>query len=159
MEMETRVRVPREASPGDAVRRVVRLLLMLVVLSASAGVSGAMAADGIYRLASAQVVTATDRPPVLKLTASGPIAFRVVPAEETGVPDSPHRLTARLYGVTPGELATLTGLAPFAVTTTATGNDTIVTVSAAGLPSSATLSVRAGMRSNELEVAITMPAP
>jgi hypothetical protein len=135
-------------------RRSAPLLLLLLVL-----LPGAVpAAQEVYRLASAQVVTATDRPPVLKLTASGPIAFRVVPAEETGVPASPHRLTARLYGVMPGELATLTGLAPFDVTTTGMGNDTMVTVSASGLPAAATLSVRTGMRSNELEVVIAVPA-
>lgn len=135
-------------------RHSVRLVLVLLLALAIAPAR----ADEVYRLASAQVVTATDRPPVLKLTASGPIAFRVVPAEETGVPASPHRLTARLYGVMPGDLATLTGLAPFALATTGVDHDTIVTISASGLPSTASLHLRMGMRSNELEVVIVMPA-
>jgi hypothetical protein len=119
-------------------------------------------ASDTYRLASAQVVTSTVRPPVLKLTASGPIAFQVLPADASGALVGPERVVARLFGIAPGDLASFGDLAPFALTVTAaesanaTDADTIVTITtgAVSATSGQTLVLRAGMKSNELEAAI-----
>ena len=87
-----------------------------------------------YRLASAQVVTSTVLPPVLKLSANGPIAFQVLPADANGAPVGPDRVVARLFGIAPGDLASSGDLAPFALTATAEASangmdtDTIVTI-------------------------------
>jgi hypothetical protein len=115
-----------------------------------------------WRLASAQVVTSTERPPVLKLTANGPIAFQVLPADSSGQPITPGRIVARLYGVAPGDLASSGDLAPFALTVTpadsanGTDSDAIVTISTAAVSwtSGQALVMRAGMKSNEIEAAI-----
>jgi hypothetical protein len=119
-----------------------------------------------YRLASAQVVTSTVRPPALKLTASGPIAFQILPIDANGDPAGPVRVVARLFGVAPGDLASFGDLAPFALTVTAAASggatdvDTIVTITTGAVsPTSGQMLVlRAGMKSNELEAAI-VPVP
>jgi hypothetical protein len=116
-----------------------------------------------FRLVSAQVVTASsDRPPLLRLAANGPIAFRVLTSEESGLPQGSPRLAVRLYGVRPGELATLGGLDPFSLVVTAAsdggssgGSDSIINVGLTGLAPDATLHARAGQRANELEIVAT----
>ncbi len=72
---------------------------------------------------------------MLKLTASGPIAFEMLPVDANGDPVGPNRVVARLFGVAPGDLASSFGdLAPFVLTVTSsasangTDTDTIVTV-------------------------------
>lgn len=117
-----------------------------------------------WRLASAQVVTSTVAPPVLKLTASGPIAFETLPADPNGGPAGPGRIVARLFGVTPGDLASSGDLAPFVLTAipSASANgtdvDTIVTIATGAITSGQTLVLRAGMKSHEIEAAIvTLP--
>jgi hypothetical protein len=139
--------------------RQLTLMCLLFVAAAGAGFPVLVTAQETYRLASVQVVAASERPPALKLSANGPIAFAPLPADESGVPAGPHRLVARLYGVTPGDLGSLNGLAPFAVSAVASGSDTLLTVSAGSLPPDATLQLRAGMRSNELQVVISRVAP
>lgn len=119
---------------------------------------GAAGAQGLaqttYRLASAQVVTASERPPTLKLSASGPIAFELQTTDASGAPVGPNRLVARLYGVEPGELATLTGLEPFIVSVAPADHDAIVTIAVGGLLANQSLVLRAGLRTNEIEAAI-----
>jgi hypothetical protein len=136
---------------------------MLMVASTSGGQASGEppAAATTYRLASAQVVTSTVSPPVLKLTASGPIAFQMLPADADGDPVGPGRIVARLFGVTPGDLASSGDLAPFALTVTAapsanaTDADTIVTITTGAIGTSGqALTLRAGMKSNEIEAAI-----
>jgi hypothetical protein len=115
-----------------------------------------------YRLASAQVVTSTQRPPMLKLSASGPIAFQVLPTDASGDPVGPGRVVARLFGVAPGDLASSGDLAPFALTVMAaasangTDTDTIVTITTGAVASDSgeRLVLRPGMKSNEIEAAI-----
>jgi hypothetical protein len=119
-------------------------------------------AQETYRLASAQVVTASDRPPVLKLTATGPIAFALL-SEDAGQPAAPNRLIARFYGVAPDNLAAPGGLAPFTVSVRAASatvdSDAIVTITTAGLQPGEALTLRQGARSNEVEVVIAATSP
>jgi hypothetical protein len=142
-----------------------RLILAIGTMLLIASGSGTADTTTTYRLASAQVVTSTDRPPVLKLTASGPIAFEILPVDANGDPVGPNRVVARLFGVAPGDVASFGSfgdLAPFALTATSsasangTDTDTIVTVTtgAIGATSGQMLVLRAGMKSNELEAAI-----
>jgi hypothetical protein len=131
-----------------SVRGAVSALAVMAALAGAATVAGG---DEFYRLASAQVVTFTDRAPVLKLAANGPIAFTVLPPEDGTSPD-PQRVRLRLHGVAPGGPATLAGLAPFVVSVVAEPRGSLVTVSLPGLPSGAQLHVRAGVQSNEIEV-------
>jgi hypothetical protein len=114
--------------------------------------SSPVSAQDAYRLVFAQVVTRGERPSTLKLSATGPIAFRVLPPSETGAAATPQQVVARLYGVAPGELAT-SELAPFSVTTRVEGHDTILTVTTTG---DVRLELRAGARSNEVEVVATV---
>jgi hypothetical protein len=115
-----------------------------------------------YRLASAQVVTSTVAPPSLKLTASGPIAFQMLPADANGDPVGPDRVVAHLFGVAPGDVGALGDLAPFTLTVTSqpaangTDADTIVTIATGAITATSgqTLVLRAGMKSNEIEAAI-----
>jgi hypothetical protein len=140
--------------------RVMRLTAIGVMLLIASG--NATADTNTYRLASAQVVTSTVRPPVLKLTASGPIAFQMLPTDANGDPVGPGRIVARLFGVAPGDVASLGDLAPFALVVTAaesangTDSDTIVTITTGAISpaSGQTLVLRAGMKSNEIEAAI-----
>lgn len=142
-----------------------RLILAIGAMLLMASGSFTAASD-TYRLASAQVVTSTVRPPVLKLTASGPIAFQALPTDANGDPVGPNRVVARLFGVAPGDLASFGDLAPFALTVTAaesangTDADTIVSITtgAVGATSGQMLVLRAGMKSNELEVVIVHAA-
>ena len=158
----------RRLTPLTRPMRAMRLNTMLAALLAASGtfIGGGQAAGqtaaAAYRLASAQVVTSTVRAPMLKLTASGPIAFEILPIDANGDPVSPNRVAARLFGVAPGDIASFGDLAPFALTVTAaesanaTGTDTIVTIttSAVGATSGQALVLRAGMKSNEIEAAI-----
>jgi hypothetical protein len=141
------------------------LSLTALSLTAAAGVDArgvADAAQETYRLASAQVVTASDRPPVLKLTATGPIAFALL-SEDGEQQAAPNRLIARLYGVAPDTLAAPGGLSPFTVSIRAAGgtmdSDAIVTITTSGLPAGQALMLRQGARSNELEVVIATASP
>ena len=142
---------------------------VVMLLAASSGGQGfgvaqaqAQVAASTARLASAQVVTSTVRPPVLKLTASGPIAFQVMPTDASGAPVGSDRVVARLYGIAPGDLASSGDLAPFALTVTAEASangmdtDTLVTIAtgAVGATSGQRLVLRAGMKANEVEAVI-----
>jgi hypothetical protein len=119
-----------------------------------------------YRLASAQVVTSTVQPPMLRLSASGPIAFQVLPTDASGAPVGSDRVVARLYGIAPGDLASSGDLAPFALMVTAEASangvdtDTLVTIAtgAVGTTSGLRLVLRAGMKTSEIEAAI-VPVP
>jgi hypothetical protein len=138
-----------------------RLILAIGAMLLIAHGSGT-ADTNTYRLASAQVVTSTVASPVLKLTASGPIAFQVLPADASGAAAGPERVVARLFGVAPGDVASFGDLAPFALTVTAaesanaTDADTIVTITTGAISATSgqTLVLRAGMKSNEIEAVI-----
>jgi hypothetical protein len=126
------------------------MMARLMSLWLLAGAVAPIAAQETFRLVSAQVVSAGDRPPTLRLSASGPIAYRVL--DDSGTVSSvPGEVRARLYGVTPGELGTLGTLAPFSVSVAGEGHDTILTVSAASLPP---LTIKTGSRSNEIAVTV-----
>jgi hypothetical protein len=149
-----------EGRPAGFSGRLARLVIGGLVVLAAAGsqdrVHADAAADGPdrYQLVSAQVVTDSARPPALKLSASGPIAFHVLTAAESDAPTSPNQLVARLYGITPGDLRAATNLAPFGLSVQAIDRDSLVTITVAGLPANAILVLRNGMRANELQAAI-----
>lgn len=127
--------------------------LAIVMVGAVLGVAASgVTAQEFFRLASAQVVESTDRPPMLKLTANGPIAFQVETAAESGADGSPNQLVIRLYGVTVEQGAALDAVAPFSVATTAIDHSTRVLVRTAALPAGERLQVRAGSRTSEIEV-------
>jgi hypothetical protein len=136
----------------------------IAAIAGSAGIAGsvALSAQETYRLASAQVVMIGDRPPVLKLTANGPIAFALL-SEDEGQPAAPSRLIARFHGVAPGSLTAPGGTEPFAVSVRAasatTDSDAIVTITVAGLPPGQALTLRQGSRSNDVEVSIGASTP
>lgn len=145
--------------------RPMRLMRVIGLVLLAAALSGGQGAATTWRLASAQVVTSTVDPPMLKLIAGGPIAFQVLPADATGAPVGPDRVVARLYGIAPGDLASSSAsgdLAPFVLTVTAeasangTDTDTLVTIAtgAIGSASDRRLVLRAGMKANEIEAAI-----
>jgi hypothetical protein len=146
------------------------MCLTLLAVAAGAGSGGQVplhaqtpAVATTWRLASAQVVTSTVGPPMLKLTASGPIAFEVLTADPSGAPVGPNRVVARFYGIAPGDIISSSGdLAPFALTVTAEASangmdtDTLVTIAtgAVGSTSSQRLVLRAGLKASEVEAAI-----
>lgn len=144
-------------------RRLIPAICVMLMVASSSGAGGA---STTYRLASAQVVTSTVGPPTLKLTASGPIAFEILPVDANGDPVGSDRVVARLFGVAPGDVATFGDLAPFGLTVTAapsangTDTDTILTITtgAVGATSGRMLVLRAGMKSNELEAVIVAAA-
>ena len=130
-------------------RRRTLTTVLILMLGTAAALPVAAAGDQ-FQLLSAQVITHQTRPPALKLTATGPIAFHVLTAAESGTPASPDRLTARLYGVTAGDLRAATNLSPFNVSIAAIDGDSLLTIATGSLPANSTLVLHAGMRSNEL---------
>lgn len=131
------------------------LLAAIVLLCGGAAAS----ARDTYTLASAQVVVAVGRPPFLRLSASGPIAFRVVPPEELGAAAVPHRLVAQLYGVSPGTQPMAGVAAPFSLALQSITDGLQLEVSVAGVPEGSRLDLRAGSRASEIEVVILAPQP
>lgn len=125
-------------------------LLALVVFLMPLAVSGLAAQEGSFRLSSAQVVTATEAPPFLRLLASGPIAYEVVGDE----PSPASRLRLRLYGMKAGEGWTGGGVAPFAVSAAPDARGLVLTVEAPGLPAGTRLAVGRSMRSSELTIIV-----
>ncbi len=132
----------RKALPPTMKAGVLALWLVAVAV-------GPASAQETFRLVSSQVVTATERPPLLKLSANGPIAFRLVDDEAAGDGRAPRRLVARLYGVVPGDAGIAAGVAPFSLALHREGSDTIITVSTTD---GAALGIRAASRANEVEV-------
>jgi hypothetical protein len=132
-------------------------VVLLSVLACGLGsqAPATLMAQEAYRLMSAQVVTRTEGPASLRITANGPIAFRVLTASEAGEPAAPNKTKARLYGVAPGDL-TGSGLTPFVLVAQADGQDTLLTVTAS---SNVKLELRAGKKSNELEVVASALQP
>jgi len=110
-----------------------------------------------YLLASAQVITSTDRAPVLKLTANGPIAFSLQPPSSDAVA-TPNTLTVRLYGVLPGDVATAGALDPFVVVASAMEGGSQVTITVNTIVEGQRLTARTGTSVNVLEiVAVAQP--
>ena len=132
-----------------------------VVLALSCLVPVTAAADRLpFVLASAQVATSTASQPILRLGASGPIAFETRALSEGGLATTATRVVLRLYGVTalPG-LAS--GLQPFALSSTAMPDGCELVIDIGTLPSGWELNARTPQRSNELEIvaAPSRPAP
>ncbi|BCS34832.1 hypothetical protein TBR22_A40580 [Luteitalea sp. TBR-22] len=103
-------------------------------------------------LASAQVVTAIDGPPTLRLAASGPLAFtRLLPAEDVGG----AQILVRLHGVAQVDLATRDGLAPFTLSTAAGEGfvDLTIVLGMTGVR----LDVRPGRLPHEIEFVVAQP--
>jgi hypothetical protein len=133
------------------IRSSMRACLAGVALALHLVVVPAAAQDRLV-LASAQVVTAIDGPPRLRLAASGPVAFtRLPPAEDAGG----ARILVRLHGVAQVDLATLGGLAPFTVSTAA-GEDFIDLTVVLGM-TDARLDVRQGRLPHEIEFVVEQP--
>jgi len=104
------------------------------------------------QLASAQVVLTAGGQPVLKLAADGPLAYRVEPADPNG-PPTPAQLRLRLYGVTATAGLTAASVAPYTLVAAVDGRDTVLSISAAGLPAGLQLTVGPAARASELTVA------
>lgn len=118
-----------------------------------AAVSATALAQGTQmQLASAQVVLTAGGQPVLKLAADGPLAYRVEPADPNG-PPTPAQLRLRLYGVTAAPGLTAASVAPYALVATRDGRDTVLTISAVGLPAGLQLAMGTAARASELTVA------
>lgn len=129
-------------------------LLALVVFLMPLAVSGLAAQEGSFRLSSAQVVTATEGPPFLRLLANGPIAYEVVGDDPSASPAPTFRLRLRLYGMKAGEGWTGGGVAPFAVSAAPDARGLVLTVEAPGLPAGTRLAVGRSMRSSELTIIV-----
>jgi hypothetical protein len=127
-----------------------RLMLTTILTIGTAATIAVAAAGDDFTLVSAQVVTYDSRPAALKLTATGPIAFHVLTAAESETPLAPNRLTARLYGVTAGDLRAATNLSPFVMSIQSIDHDSLLTITTGSLPANATLVLRPGLRANEL---------
>jgi hypothetical protein len=103
-------------------------------------------------LASAQVVTAVDGPPTLRLAASGPLAFtRLPPAEDAGG----TQVLVRLHGVAQVDLATTDGLAPFTLST-AVGEGFVDLTVVLGM-TDVRIDVRPGRLPHEIEFVLAQP--
>lgn len=127
-----------------------RSLLTACVLTVALA-TAASARQGTIHLASLQIVQVGGRP-TLVVAADGPIAVAPEPAA-AGQPPSADRLRLRLYGVAPTADLLRTPAAPFVVTVTAAGSDTILDVQAPGL-TGAGLQVGTAMRASELRIVI-----
>lgn len=105
-----------------------------------------------FTLVSAQVVTSTDRPQVLRVMASGPIAFRVVPPEEAPSAGADH-LVLDLYGFDAGALSGTQVRGEFALTVQP-GEGDAIRLTVAGPPHHryGALAARLGTASHVLEV-------
>lgn len=125
--------------------------LLTACLLAVALATGASAGQGAIHLASLQVVDVGGRP-ALVLAADGPVAAAPEPLA-AGQAASADRLRLRLYGVVATADLLRSPAAPFVVSTTAAGTDTILDVQAPGL-SGATLQVGTPMRASELRIVI-----
>lgn len=126
-----------------------RTLLTACVLTVA--LATASAGQGVIHLASLQVVDGGGRP-ALVLAADGPIASAPEPPANGQAP-SPDRLRLRLYGVTATADLRQAPAAPFVVTVTSAGADTILEVQAPGLTGAA-LAVGTASRASELRVVI-----
>lgn len=104
-----------------------------------------------FVLASAQVVESTDRAPVLRLIASGPIAFEMAPPDPAE-PREAGGVVLRLYGVRPAPHFSPGGLAPFSLIVTPLKDGCRIVVSVAGGGAPGRLTARAGARASEVEV-------
>ena len=123
-----------------------------VAVALIAVVASALVRGEEFVLASAQVVDSTTAPPVLKLTANGPIAFEVVQNDQADGTDG--GLVVRLYGVHPSGDLSLGSLAPFSVSVTEVADGCRLRISMAQLAGSPHWVVKTGGRANELEVSV-----
>lgn len=127
-----------------------RTLLTACVLTIALA-STASARQGTIHLASLQIVQVGGRP-TLVVAADGPIAAAPEPPAAGQAP-SADRLRLRLYGVAATADLLGTPAAPFVVTITPAGTDTILDVQAPGL-AGASLQVGTAMRASELRIVI-----
>ncbi len=127
------------------IRSLLTTGLVTVALVAAVG------AQRVIHLASLQVVDLDGRL-MLRLAADGPIASAPEP-DPAGQPVGGDRLRLRLYGVQATADLFATSAAPFVVTATAAGPDTILEVSAPGL-SGSTLAVGQTGYASQLSIVV-----
>ena len=108
-------------------------------------------AQGPVVLASAQVVTWPDRPPVLRLLVSAPAAFEVVPADDAAAASGV--IVVRLIGVERAEMPAGESLAPFVLTTTR-GPGYLDVAVAGPVPEGHALAARSGRQPHEVEIVV-----
>lgn len=126
-------------------RSLLTACLLAVALTAAA------AAQRVIHLASVQVVDLDGRA-TLRFAADGPIASAPEP-DAAGQPVSGDRVRLRLYGVAPTADLLAASAAPFVVTATAVGPDTILEVSAPGL-TGGTLAVGQTGHASQLSIVV-----
>jgi hypothetical protein len=138
----TYITLPLSAARGRLMATAWTLLLVAAPVSAQ---------DHLV-VASAQVVTAVDGPPSLRLAANGPLAFTRLPPIEgaTGA-----QVVMRLHGVERVNMSSIDGLAPF-VTSTLPGPG-FVDLAVALVGTDGRLDVRHGRLSHEIEVVVVQP--
>lgn len=142
---------------GGARRRWrVRLRLaagLLVALAALASPAGARGEDQFFALASVQAVRLEGGAMLVKLAASGPIAWQVLPEEGGGGAPVAGRLRVRLFGLDRSEVGAWTSTEAGAVAATPDAHGNLdVTLTAAGPLAGRLLRVRQGRTTNEIEI-------
>jgi hypothetical protein len=144
-----------------ATRRAVRARLLRLCITVAAvtmtatAPAAAAAGDQFYTLASIQTATLDRGEVVLKLTANGPIAYRVL---EEDAHETPGTLHLRLYGVQASTLGSSVATEVGRVDLKSDGNGNLDAVlHPAGSFAAQPLRVIAGRRANELEVRIATP--
>jgi hypothetical protein len=140
-------------------------LLALSVMTMMAWGARAATAEEFYTLASVQTATLDRGQVVLKLTANGPVAYRLVDDESTsGVPSGaqggiPTALHLRLYGVRASAIgaAVTTDVGRVALAPDGHGNLN-VTLQPAGAFAGHLLRVASGRTANEIEIRLAPEA-
>lgn len=140
-------------------RRRWRVLLCVAagLLAALASPAGARGEDQFFALASVQAVRLEGGAMLVKLAASGPIAWQVLPEEGGGGAPVAGRLRVRLFGLDRSEVGAWTATEAGAVTATPDEHGNLdVTLTAAGSLAGRLLRVRQGRTTNEIEI---LPGP
>lgn len=134
------------------------LLLMLVAVASfpAARAAAAAGADQFYTLASIQTATLDRGEVVLKLTANGPIAYRIVDDDANPTPGTLH---LKLYGVDASTLGSTVATEVGSIDVTPDGHGNLDAVlHPAGAFAAKALRVTTGRRANELEIRVS-PSP
>lgn len=127
-------------------------MMMWMIGAACCVMAGGVTGQETYRLASAQAVGIDGGPPLLRLSANGPIAFSVEPPPPDGSGGGPAQVVVRLHGVAMADGADFSSVAPFAVSASSDQRGTRLVIQYAGVPPDRHLAVRAGLRSSEIEI-------
>jgi hypothetical protein len=113
------------------------------------------AGDQFFALASVQAVRLDGGAMLIKLAASGPIAWELLPEDGAGGAGAPPagRVRVRLYGVNRSEAGAVTTTDAGAVAATPDGHGNLdVTLTGAGPLAGRPLRVRQGRAANEIEI-------